>query len=451
MTQIWGLVAGVLLTFGTGIFVASEFALVNLDRADLEQRRARGEPRLGLTIEALKVTSTQLSSAQLGITLTTLLAGYAFEPAISSLLVTPLAAIGLPPAWNSWVGSFLAVFLATLFSMIFGELVPKNFALAVPLRTAKLVIGFQTAFTFVFKPVVLLLNGFSNRVVRALGVEPREELSGARTAEELSFLIRRSALEGTLDPRDAEMLNHTLVFPSRTVNEVMTPRVAMTSVPVEATAADVIALAVDTGHSRFPVLGDNVDDLLGIVHLKSAYALDFDDRSEVCVRDLMVEPVWIPDTIGVRPALDLLRSSGYQLAVVLDEYGGTAGIVTLEDMVEEILGEVSDEHDPQSDDIRVEANSIVFSAALRPDELWERASIEVPDDSAYETVAGFVLDRLGHIPELGEEVEVAHGRLQVERLRGVRIAELRYLPTDPDGDPALRRLRVERQEARADE
>ncbi|BDZ51120.1 hypothetical protein GCM10025867_33610 [Frondihabitans sucicola] len=187
---------GLVLTIGTGLFVASEFSLVNLDRAELEARQSRGEKRLGTTIGALKVTSTHLSSAQLGITLTTLLTGYTMEPAISTLIEDPFRQLGANLAVVDVVAPIVSIVLATLLSMIIGELVPKNFALALPVATARLVMPFQVGFTAVFKPAVAVLNGTANAILRSLGIEPKEELSGARTAEELSSLVRRSAFEG---------------------------------------------------------------------------------------------------------------------------------------------------------------------------------------------------------------------------------------------------------------
>ena len=174
MTEWFMLGIGLVLTLGTGLFVASEFALVNLDRHELEKRRAGGEKRLGTTINALRITSTHLSSAQLGITLTTLLTGYTFEPAVSSLLESPLSDAGVSAAAAAGIGAVLGVLLATLFSMVIGELVPKNFAIAVPLATAKVVLPFQTLFTTVLKPVITLLNGTANALIRAMGVEPKE-------------------------------------------------------------------------------------------------------------------------------------------------------------------------------------------------------------------------------------------------------------------------------------
>lgn len=187
---------GLILTVGTGLFVASEFALVNLDRNDLEVRQQRGEQRLGTTIKALKITSTHLSGAQLGITLTTLLTGFTFEPAVSSLLRAPLLGLGVPEGAVSTVGAVVGIAVATLFSMVIGELVPKNFALALPLATAKVVVPFQAMFTAVFKPLIVLFNNTANAIIRSFGVEPKEELSGARSAEELSSLLKRSAVGG---------------------------------------------------------------------------------------------------------------------------------------------------------------------------------------------------------------------------------------------------------------
>lgn len=437
MNEGWGIAIGVLLTIGTGLFVASEFALVNLDRPELEQRRARGERRLGPTISALKITSTHLSSAQLGITLTTLLAGYTFEPAISSLLRGPLTDLGLPETAVPGVGAVVAITLATLFSMILGELIPKNFALAVPLATAKLVIPFQIAFTWVFKPIVLLLNGTANWVIRSMGIEPKEELSGARTAEELSFLVRRSALEGVLDQDDAAILHRTLEFSSYTAEEVMTPRVRTLMLPGTATAEEVIALALDSGHSRFPVTGEGVDDVLGVVHVKTAYAVDFEQCASVPVSALMSDVVKMPETAGVESLLEVLRGRSYQLAVIVDEHGGTAGVVTLEDLVEELLGEVHDEHDDRGEAIVTLGDTVVFPGSLRPDELWERVGVRVPESEEYETVAGYVLDRLERIPDPGEEIVLEHGRLRIEEVDGARIDRLAYVSDAPDSDPAF--------------
>ncbi|SEQ70218.1 hemolysin family protein [Microlunatus flavus] len=425
---VWVLV-GLVLTVGTGFFVASEFALVNLDRNDLEARQARGEKGLGLTINALKITSTHLSGAQLGITLTTLLTGFTMEPAISRLLAAPLRALGLPSGSVPLVGTIVGVGVATLLSMVLGELVPKNFALALPVRTARVVIGFQTVFTMVFRPLIALFNGTANRIIRALGVEPKEELSGARSAEELSSLVRRSALEGLLDADHATLLSRTLRFSEHSAEDVMTPRVRMVKVRLDDSAADVVALAQRSGFSRFPVIGEDADDVHGVVHVKQAFAVPAPSRGDVRAADLAAEPLFVPRSMGVDTLLGLLRRGGYQIAVVTDEYGGTDGLVTLEDLVEELVGDLRDEHDRTGTGLVRDGRAIVFDATLRPDELLERTAIKVPADDEYETVAGFVTDALDRIPEVGDEVDLDQGVLRVERVDGHRVERLRFTPT----------------------
>ncbi|GGR34905.1 hemolysin family protein [Agromyces mediolanus] len=420
---------GVLLTIGTGLFVASEFALVNLDRADLEARRARGETRLGLTIQALKITSTHLSSAQLGITLTTLLTGYTMEPAISSLLAGPLTAIGLPEELVRPVGATTAVVIATLLSMLVGELVPKNFALALPLATAKVVIPFQTAFTWVFRPAIAVLNGSANAVIRSFGIEPKEELSGARSAEELSSLVRRSASAGVLEQDTATLLGRTLRFSGHDASDVMTPRPRLAAVQRLEPAEAVIELARQTGFSRFPVYDENLDDIVGVVHVKQAVAVPRERRGEVPTSALQSDALRVPETMKLDSLLGELRARGFQMAVIVDEYGGTAGVATLEDLVEELVGEVADEHDRTRAGIVRRGDEISFPGILRPDELEERTGIRVPENGDYETVAGFITASLGRLPAVGDEVEIDEGRLEVRRLDGRRVDRVRFIPT----------------------
>ena len=230
----------------------------------------------------------------------------------------------------------IGLLLATLFSMVIGELVPKNFALALPLATAKVVVPFQAVFTVVFKPIVLLLNNTANGLIRSLGIEPKEELSGARTADELIYLVRHSAASGLLEDDDARLLDRTLSFADRDASDVLTPRVGMTSVHATDTAARVIAESAASGHSRLPVLDDGPDDIVGLVHVKHAFAVPLPDRETTTAADLMVEAPRVPETLNASALLDRLRGDGLQMAVVVDEYGGTAGVVTLEDLVEEL-------------------------------------------------------------------------------------------------------------------
>ena len=425
----WLLLAiGMLLSLGTGIFVASEFALVNLDRSDLETRRKRGEKGLGATIAALHHTSTHLSSAQLGITLTTLLTGSTFTPAIERLVGPLLIDLGLPEASTLVISAILGVVLATLFSMLFGELLPKNMALAIPLATAKVVAPLQRAFTFVFKPAILLLNGSANAILRAVGIEPKEELSAARTPEELASLVRRAAMQGSLEENAATLISRTLHISNLSAGDVMTPRSRVESIDRSETVADLIELARKTGYSRFPIVDGDLDEVTGIAHLKRAVAVPREKRQEVPVQAIASDPVRVPESLEVESLLGDLKERGYQLAVVVDEYGGTAGLVTLEDCVEEIVGEVSDEHDRSRADVVHGPGWITFPGLLRPDEARERAGIVIPEDSDYETVGGFIMSELGDLPELGDSVETEHGTFTVERLDGRRVDRVRFVP-----------------------
>ena len=427
-TDLLLFLAGVLLALGTGVFVGSEFALLNLDRSDLEARRSKGEKGHGITIKALKKTSTHLSSAQLGITLTTILTGYTMEPAISSMVADPLSDLGVPEDFVRPVGGVLGILLATFISMIFGELVPKNYALAVPRATARVLVPLQVAFTWTFRPFIAFLNGSANRILRAMGIEPKEELSAARTADELSSLVQRSALQGLLEDDTATLLSRTIEFSSHNAVDVMTPRTKVESVHRSDTAWDVIALAKKTGLSRFPVIDESLDDIRGVVHVKQAVAVPLDTRAEVPASALQSEVIRVPETMTLDVLLTELRGRGYQVAIVVDEYGGTSGIATLEDLVEELIGEVADEHDRASLDVVRARDWFTFPANLRPDELEERTGVAVPEDGHYETIAGFILASLGRMAQVGDVVDMPLGEFRIERMDNRRIDRVRFTP-----------------------
>ena len=418
---------GMLLTVGTGLFVAAEFSMVALDRSDLQRRQAGGAKGLGVVIHALEHTSTHLSSAQLGITLTTLLAGYTLEPALSSFLTPAMAWINVPESAQSVITVPLAVAIATVISMIVGELVPKNFAISLPRQTAVWVVPFQVAFTTVFRPAVMFLNGSANAILRGLGLEPKEELSGARSAEELSSLVRHSASQGTLEQDTATLLDRTLRFADLSAVDVMTPRLQMESIHLDEPVQAVLTLSGTTGFSRFPVIDDDRDDVVGVVHVKKAVALPRAKRGEVPTAAVMEDAARVPETMPLDSLLEELRGAGYQCAIVVDEYGGTAGFVTLEDLVEEIIGEVADEHDRVRSGVVTSRDALLIPADLRPDEVREQSDLEIPEDPSYDTVAGFVLHQLGRIPELGDVVELpGAGTLRVERMDGRRVSRLRF-------------------------
>ena len=435
MTQWLLVLAGVLLTLGTALFVAAEFAFVALDRAAVERSVEAGDARSVGVLAALRRLSTQLSASQVGITLTTLLVGYLVEPSVASLLSGPLGAVGLPERSVEPVSVGIALLLATAFSMVVGELVPKNLAIAAPLRTAQLVAGPMRVVVLVARPLISLLNGSANAMLRRVGVEPREELSSARTPQELASLVRRSADAGTLGESTARLVTRSLNFGERTAADVMTPRLRCVVVHRDDTAADVVRLARTSGHSRFPVVDEGLDDVVGVVHVKRAVAVPHERRGEVPAAALASAALMVPETVRLDPLLLQLRAQGLQLAVVVDEYGGTSGVVTLEDVVEEIVGEVADEHDrDRSVGRRLGDGSWLLPGLWRPDELRDRVGADVPDDGAYETVGGFVMARLGRVPLVDDEVEVDGGSLRVVRMEGRRVDRVRWVPRPEPGE-----------------
>ncbi|OAE02294.1 hemolysin family protein [Arthrobacter sp. OY3WO11] len=430
------LAAGLLLIAGTGFFVAVEFSLIALDQPTVQRAVDDGDTGAVPLLTCLKSLSTQLSSCQLGITLTTLLTGYVMEPSVGRLLEAPLAAVGLPDVAVASVSLVLAIVLATLLSMLLGELVPKNMAIALSFPVGRALARPQLMFTAVFKPAIVLLNGFSNKVLNVFGLEAKEEISGARTPAELASLVRRSAAMGTLDAGTANFVARTLNFSTRTAADVMTPRIRVETIDADQPVSDVLGAARRTGYSRFPVIGDSADDIRGLVHVKKAVAVPWDRRQNLEAGAIMTEVLRVPETIHLDALLAELREGNLQLAVVLDEYGGTAGIATLEDLVEEIVGEVADEHDKVRPGLLQSASGDwYFPGLLRPDELSEQIPrLSVPDEAAYETVGGYVMSKLGRIAVVGDTVTVGGGTLSVTRMDGRRIDRICFRPAAESDD-----------------
>lgn len=370
MTEAAFLLLSLGLVGACGVFVAAEFSLVTVDRAAVEKAARAGDRSAAGTLEALRTLSTQLSGAQVGITLTNLAIGFLAEPSVAALIDGPLRSAGLPEGAVDPVALTLSLSLATAVTMIFGELVPKNLAIARPQETAAATQTAQRGFTAANMIPIRMLNGSANAILRALGIEPREELRSARAPAELASLVRRSRLEGVLRDDTGHLLERSLTFGARTAGDVQTHRVQVRSVAAADTAADVLDLARTTGLSRFPVLGAHSDDVVGLVHVKQAVAVPPERRNTVPVAAIASAPVLVPDTLDLDTLSVRLREHGLQMAVVVDEYGGVAGVVTLEDLVEELVGEIADEHDSGEDPVQLlDVESWSLSGLLRLDEV----------------------------------------------------------------------------------
>lgn len=426
------LLLGVLLTAGTAVFVASEFSLVALDRHTVEKARDSGDRRAAGVLSALTHLSTNLSGAQLGITITTLLFGFAVQDALAGLLAPLVRGLGLPASATGPVSVVAAMAIAYAFSMLFGELVPKNLAISAPMATAKVVAPLQHVFTLAFRPLIFVFNSTANAILRLVGIEPQEELSAARSPAELDYLVRHSARAGSLDRGTAVLLSRTLALGQREAADVMTHRGAMVAVDASASAAEVLELSRTSGHSRFPVIDGSEDDVVGVVQVRQAVTVPREQRAATSVRSLMAEVHRLPETVPLDDLLLDLRDLGAQMAVVVDEYGGTSGIVTLEDVIEEIVGEVSDEHDEDEPErfAREGERGWVVSGLMRPDEIRRELGVIVPESSDYDTLGGLLMDELRRIPAPGDVVEAAGLRLEVLAMDGRRVDSVRLVVLD---------------------
>lgn len=404
-TEFLLLGALVFLIIANALFVAAEFSFVTADRPSVERAAATGNRRAISLLAGMRSLSTQMSGAQLGITVTSLIVGFISEPSIGALLERAFGALpfGVSPA----ISIILALVLATGVQAIFGELVPKNWAISEPLRVGKAVAGFQRAFTRITGPALRLLHGSSNAIVRALGVEPREELISARTPDELVSIALRSSRQGTLDNTTAQLLTRSIVFGDRTAEDVMTPRTRVVFVDSDESCAEVLSKVAATGHARFPVIAGNEDDVIGVVHFRNLLAVPVEQRGDRIVRGVMQPLAAVPGSLELDPLLVELRASPIQCALVVDEYGGTAGIVTLEDLVEEIVGEIQDEQDrPHHGVTRSSDGAWRLSGLLRPDEASEVLGVALPHGEQTETLGGLITERLGRIPRDGDTVIV---------------------------------------------
>ncbi|CAM2862175.1 hemolysin family protein [Actinomyces slackii] len=430
------ILVGVVLTIGTGLFVAGEFSLVALDPSTVETRAAAGDKRAVTVRRALSRLSTLLSSAQVGITLTTILLGYTMQAALASLL-GDLMSRWMAQSVATGAAVVIALVVVNAFSMVLGELIPKNATLADPMRAAGLVSPFMMGFTTLLKPLIVVLNNTANRILRRMGIEPAEELSGTRSASELAALVRYSAEEGTLDVSTATLLTRSIGVGELTAVDVMTDRGRLHALEAEASAQDVVALARATGHSRFPIIGRDADDVQGIVHLRRAIAVPYERRGEVPVASasLMTPAPRVPETMPLADLLVELRAQGSQMAVVVDEYGGTAGVVTLEDAVEEVVGDVADEHDRRRSGAHLDPSGRwSVPGWMRPDELASRTGIQVPDGGPYETLAGLVMSQLGRIPQVGDTIALDRAVLSVDAMESRRVTRLLVRPLEGESD-----------------
>jgi CBS domain containing-hemolysin-like protein len=387
-------------------------------------------------LDALKNLSFHLSGAQLGITITSLLVGFLIEPVIAPLLEP---ALGFIPAKSRFsVSVAVALILATAFEMVVAELIPQNLAVSKPKTISFGVAGPMRLANALMRPLIVVLNAAANRTVRLFGIEPRDELSSIHSLEELQVLIRSSREGGALEEEEFSLLTRSITFGDRTASDVLTPRTAMVTLDSSANLFDLASTALDSGHSRVPVQGKGIDDIVGIAHVKDIFQIAFEERVSTPISTVMRQPLFVPESRDVASLLTEMRRDGHQAAIIVDEFGGTAGMVTVEDLLEEIVGEIEDEYDPREQRAKVTeppSGIHVVPGLLHADELEEATGFRMPEGD-YDTLAGFLLSLFDRIPNQGDHTGHDDWEFKVVEMDRNRIA--RVLVAAP---PAIERER----------
>ena len=420
----------VALIAANGYFVAVEFSFVASRRSRFVEQAGDGDRRSRRALDVHRRLSFMLSGAQLGITVTTLVLGFIAEPAIAAAIRPGVEALGVPESASFGLSLTLALVLATMAQMVFGELAPKNLAIAKPEPVARRLAPSTWIFIRVAAPVIRLFDGAANRLLQAIGVEPVEELRGAVSTEELDLIVDSSAESGHLTIGQASLLERAIDFGELEASDAMVPWNRVVTIDDDASAADLRDLMAST-HSRFPVIDDD-GQVLGIVHAKDLLGVARDAYDTTEVASMFHEILAVPEAAGLNVVLAELREHSTEMAIVIDEYGAPAGVVTLEDIVEELVGEIEDEYDPSAPGEHVETQPGVWSVAgtSRPDEIERITGLELPDGE-YDTVAGLVLERLERIPEVGDSVVVDGVLIDVLDVDGFAIEQLQ-LRVDPN-------------------
>lgn len=411
-------------------FVAGEFAIVSVERSSVERRALAGDRSASRILRSLRHLSFELSGAQLGITVTSLVVGFVAEPAIATLIDPLLSDIPfLADVSTTGLSLTIAFILATATQMVIGELVPKNLAIARPYFSA---VWFGVPMQYVnrmLRPLILFLNSSADWTVRRLGIEPRQELAGVRSMEELELMIRSSGEEGWLDDTEMELLTRALTFTEKAANDAMIPRVNMVALDRHESVAELRRLSMATGHSRFPIYDGDLDDVVGVAHIKDTVDVP-DARLSITEVGSIAQPVLeVPETGSLEYVLSELRTSGKGMAIVVDEYGGTAGIVTIEDLLEEIFGEIEDEYDPEEASAVPPSDGTTLSGLLHRHEVEELIGYEWPE-GRYETLGGFIVSLHGRFPRVGDVVQSGHFAFEITEMDGLRVAQVEV--TRPD-------------------
>jgi CBS domain containing-hemolysin-like protein len=425
--DILKLLGVVLLVLANGFFVTAEFSLVSVRRTRIAELVAQGSSSAKWVQKAIQNPDRVIAATQLGITLASLGLGWIGEPALAHLIspVVSLFPASLQSSVSHSISAGIAFVIITFLHVVVGELAPKSIALQDPEKTSLVVAQPTVWIEVIFKPLIWALNGSGNAILRLVGVNPASGHELAHSVEELKMLVTASQEGGVIKADEGDMLHAIFDLGGLLVRQVTIPRTEIIAVEADTPLDSIIELVTKSTFTKFPVYEDSIDQILGIVHVKDILrAMQKPDSSHCTARELAREPLYVPETIPVNLLLQRFRDNRQHIAIVLDEFGGTAGLVTLEDLLEEIVGEVSDPFDKATPEIQklADGSALIDGLALI-EEVNEHLNLDLEDPN-YDTIAGYMMGKLGRIPDLHDVVESDGVRLRVESMDGMRISRL---------------------------
>jgi CBS domain containing-hemolysin-like protein len=413
----------VALLIANGFFVGAEFALVAARRSNIERLAEEGSSAARMALKSVRELSFMLAGAQLGITMTSLGLGAVAEPAVARLLEGPMHSI-VPESAVHAVSLTIALTIVVFFHMVIGEMAPKNIAIAEPEKTALWLAMPFRAYANIFRPFIAFLNFLANTGVKLVGVEPQDELKATHSAAEIGMIVHEAAESGILGRFEQRLLTGAVEFGQRDAASVMVPRTEMVAIPISATVAEIEQVALESGLSRLPVYGKDMDEIIGFFHTKDLLKLPVSDRAKPVPRRLIRQMLVVPESLTLHRLLYEMRRQRQHFALVVDEHGGTAGVVTLEDVLEELVGDIRDEYDVGEPGVEPYGpNRFVVPGTMHLSDLEDKLGLELPEGE-YETIAGFLMDRLGRIPKRRDSVEHEGWRIRVLSMHRRRVVQV---------------------------
>ena len=422
--SVGALLFAVVLIIVNGFFVAVEFAFTASRRERLEEAAAGGSRLARLALASMNELPVTFAGAQLGVAGASLALGFVMEPALGGLFEELFSLVGLPEGVVVGLGVGLALLITAFFHNVIGEMAPKNATIAAPERAALILAAPFRVYVTILRPVIVALTWAASTVLRLFGVKAKQSVEATHSAADIAALVKSVGADGVIEATSSRLLSAAIAFREASVAEVMAPRPDLVALPLDASAADFERVVVETGHTRIPVFDENLDGVSGFIHAKDLLRVATDDLDRPISRDLIRTVPLVPETMSIAPVMEMMKDSRTHVAIAIDEHGTTSGLVTLEDIAEELVGEIRDEHDIREVmEIRSAGRDRFLVAGQTRIEKLATIGVEIPD-GAYETVGGYIMHRLGRIPRRGDQVISDTFNLGVRRMDGRRVREV---------------------------